>query len=92
MISTMGDEHGRGKGSFATFDSVSFEPLGLWTKDSSDYGYDYWYQPTARRPHLDGVGLPLSFSKGFDPRTSPQGNTGRTLTYTRGVSSDFCSA
>lgn len=28
MISTMGDEHGRGKGSFATFDSVSFEPLG----------------------------------------------------------------
>ena len=28
MISTMGDEHGNGKGSFARFDSITFEPKG----------------------------------------------------------------
>nr|XP_027212650.1 methanethiol oxidase-like [Penaeus vannamei] len=79
MISTMGDEHGRGKGSFATFDSVSFEPLGLWTKDSSDYGYDYWYQPTHDVLISTEWGCPLSFSKGFDPKDVAAGKYGTHL-------------
>lgn len=43
-------------------------PSGLWTKDSSDYGYDYWYQPTHDVLISTEWGCPLSFSKGFDPK------------------------
>jgi len=65
MISTMGDHEGNGKGSFATFDSFTFEPQGLWTNDASDYGYDYWYQPTHDVLISTEWGCPKAFGRGF---------------------------
>ncbi|KAG0715893.1 Methanethiol oxidase [Chionoecetes opilio] len=68
MISTLGDAQGKAKGSFITFDSFTFEHTGPWTSMDSQFGYDYWYQPTHDVLISSEWGCPTAFFKGFDPK------------------------
>ncbi|KAG7169116.1 Methanethiol oxidase-like, partial [Homarus americanus] len=76
MISTLGDAQGKAKGSFITFDSFTFEHTGPWTDMDSEYGYDYWYQPTHDVLVSSEWGCPTAFFKGFDPKDVEAGNYG----------------
>nr|XP_045607980.1 methanethiol oxidase-like [Procambarus clarkii] len=79
MISTLGDAHGKAKGSFITFDSITFEHTGPWTVMNSDFGYDYWYQPTHDVLIASEWGCPTAFLKGFDPKDVESGKYGTHL-------------
>ncbi|KAL7636764.1 UNVERIFIED_CONTAM: hypothetical protein RMT77_012518 [Armadillidium vulgare] len=79
MISTMGDASENAKGSFITFDSFTFEKQGPWTDMDSDFGYDYWYQPTHDVLISSEWGSPKAFSKGFNPQDVANGLYGTHL-------------
>ena len=38
-----------------------------WTNDDSNFGYDYWYQPTHDVLISSEWGAPQAFNKGFHP-------------------------
>lgn len=76
MMSTLGDANGNGKGSFITFDSFTFEHTGPWTAMDSEYGYDYWYQPTHDVLISTEWGCPKAIFKGFDPKDVEAGKYG----------------
>lgn len=79
MISTMGDGGDNAKGSFATFDSKTFEPRGLWSSDVVPFGYDYWYQPGHDVLISTEWGAPAAFCKGFDLSHVKEGQYGTHL-------------
>jgi len=81
MMSTMGDANGNGKGSFVTFDSVTFEHEGGWTTDDMPFGYDYWYQPTHDVLVATEWGCPNAFWKGFDPKDVEDGKYGTHINF-----------
>ncbi|XP_076060123.1 methanethiol oxidase isoform X2 [Oratosquilla oratoria] len=81
MISTMGDAEGKAKGSFVTFDSATFEPLGLWTETPVAFGYDFWYQPTHDILVSSEWGCPKSFHRGFNPEDVANGNYGNHINF-----------
>lgn len=76
MISTLGDANGYAKGSFITFDSFTFEHAGPWTDTDSEFGYDYWYQPTHDVLISSEWGCPKAFFNGFDPKDVESGRYG----------------
>ncbi|XP_045103873.1 selenium-binding protein 2-like isoform X6 [Portunus trituberculatus] len=76
MLSTLGDAQGKAKGSFITFDSYTFEHTGPWTSMDSEFGYDYWYQPTHDVLISSEWGCPTAFGKGFDPKDITAGKYG----------------
>ncbi|KAK8749338.1 hypothetical protein OTU49_015803, partial [Cherax quadricarinatus] len=79
MISTMGDAQGKAKGSFITFDSVTFEHTGPWTRMDSEFGYDYWYQPARDVLISSEWGCPTAYFKGFNPKDVESGKYGTHL-------------
>lgn len=54
------------------FSLVKFNELkwlaGPWTTMDSEFGYDYWYQPTHDVLISSEWGCPTAFFKGFDPK------------------------
>ncbi|KAB7497286.1 Selenium-binding protein 1 [Armadillidium nasatum] len=52
---------------------------GPWTDMDSDFGYDYWYQPTHDVLISSEWGSPKAFSKGFNPQDVANGLYGTHL-------------
>ncbi|CAK0773982.1 Methanethiol oxidase [Coccomyxa viridis] len=79
MISAMGDLEGQGKGGFVLLDE-DFQVKGQWSETTTEYGYDFWYQPRHNVMVSSQWGAPCSFSKGFNPADVPTAY-GDTLTF-----------
>ncbi|XP_054168756.1 methanethiol oxidase-like [Oppia nitens] len=68
MISCMGDEKRNNKGSFILLDGNSFNIKGNWNlgdNNSSQFGYDFWYQTRHNVMISSEWGSPNTFNKGF---------------------------
>ena len=70
MISSLGDKNGLAKGNSVTLDE-NFDVKGTWAdpKESTAYGYDFWYQPYFNVMISTEWAEPNTFKKGFDPST-----------------------
>jgi len=79
MISTMGDADGNAKGALATFNLSNFDYTGLWTEDTVDFGYDYWYQPLHDVLISTEWGAPKAYGRGFLPEDLKNGMYGTHL-------------
>lgn len=80
MISCMGDTKGENKGGFVLLDGESFNLVGNWENGpTSEFGYDYWYQPYHNVMISTGWGAPNTFRKGFDPQDVKNGKYSRYL-------------
>jgi len=80
LISTMGDGPDRnGKGSFILLDGKTFKPIGPWTKDSTPYGYDFWYQPYHNVLISTEWGAPKCFFQGLNLQHVENGDYGTHL-------------
>jgi len=77
MISYMGNKDEKGKGGFLLLDE-NFEPKGLWSKETTALGYDFWYQPRFNIMVSSEFGSPSCFKNGFNPAEVPE-NYGRYL-------------
>lgn len=67
MISGMGDPKGNAKGGFVLLDQETFQVKGTWSEQSTEFGYDFWYQPHFNVLVSTSWGAPCEFFKGFDP-------------------------
>jgi selenium-binding protein 1 len=45
---------------------------GTWSKESVEFGYDFWYQPFFNILVSTAWGAPAEFFKGFDPSKVPE--------------------
>ncbi|PSC69022.1 Selenium-binding 1 [Micractinium conductrix] len=71
VISAMGDPQGHAKGGFVLLDGETFEVKGTWAKETTEFGYDFWYQPHHDVLVSTSWGAPEEFFKGFDPSQVP---------------------
>lgn len=62
QISAMGDPDGNAKGGFVLLDG-DFKVKGTWSKQSTDFGYDFWYQPKHNILVSSSWGAPKAFTK-----------------------------
>ncbi|KAI3436518.1 hypothetical protein D9Q98_005935 [Chlorella vulgaris] len=68
MISGMGDADGNAKGGFILLDGDTFEVKDdKWAEQTTEFGYDFWYQPHHDLLVSSSWGAPSAFSKGFNP-------------------------
>ncbi|KAL3160862.1 Methanethiol oxidase [Trebouxia sp. C0009 RCD-2024] len=79
MVSAMGTPEGKGVGNFILFDQ-DLKVKGTWTDTTTEYGYDFWYQPRHNVMVSSQWGDPLEFTKGFNPAKVPS-SYGDTLTF-----------
>lgn len=70
MISCMGDPDGFAKGGFVLLDQ-DFKVKGRWSDETTEYGYDFWYQPKHNVMISTEWGAPCAFKKGFNPAEVP---------------------
>ncbi|KDD73899.1 selenium binding protein SBP56 [Helicosporidium sp. ATCC 50920] len=66
MISAMGDAQGNAKGGFLLLDQ-DLKVKGTWGDQTTEYGYDFWYQPAHDVLISTSWGAPKAFRCGFDP-------------------------
>ncbi|EFN58621.1 hypothetical protein CHLNCDRAFT_140840 [Chlorella variabilis] len=75
MISGMGDPEGNNKGGFVLLDGETFKARAAadsvkdktWSQDTTEFGYDFWYQPHHDLLVSTSWGAPSEFFKGFNP-------------------------
>ncbi|KAK9855439.1 hypothetical protein WJX84_007786 [Apatococcus fuscideae] len=79
MVSAMGSPSGEGTGNFILFDQ-DLKVKGTWTEATTEYGYDFWYQPRHNVMVSSQWGKPAEFTKGFNPAEVPNAY-GDTLTF-----------
>ncbi|CEL96651.1 unnamed protein product [Vitrella brassicaformis CCMP3155] len=79
MISVMGDVDHNAKGGFILLDGETFDLKGTWSKDTSSFGYDFWYQPRHNVMISTEWGSPNAFLKGFDPADCEKGLYGSSI-------------
>lgn len=79
MVSAMGTPAGKGVGNFVLFDQ-DLKVKGTWTDTTTEYGYDFWYQPRHNVMVSSQWGDPVEFTKGFNPAKVPS-SYGDTLTF-----------
>ncbi|KAL4457508.1 hypothetical protein ABPG75_012373 [Micractinium tetrahymenae] len=71
VISALGDGEGNAKGGFVLLDHETFEVKGTWSKQNTEFGYDFWYQPHHDVLVSTAWGAPKEFFKGFNPANVP---------------------
>ncbi|KRX10011.1 hypothetical protein PPERSA_08414 [Pseudocohnilembus persalinus] len=69
MISLMGGKNKDGRGGFLILDGETFDIKGRWEKagDTTQFGYDFWYQPNFNVMVSSEFGEPQAFMEGFNP-------------------------
>ena len=83
MISTLGDASGNNKGSFMLIDSATLKVKGKWEKHTSEFGYDFWYQPRHNVMISTEWGSPNAIKSGFNPAHVTEGQYAPVFTRTR---------
>ncbi|RWS22773.1 selenium-binding protein 1-A-like protein, partial [Leptotrombidium deliense] len=79
MISTMGDENENAQGAFVLLDGHSFDIKQLWSKQVTEFGYDFWYQPRHNIMVSSSWGAPSAWRKGFSVDDVQNGKYGSKL-------------
>lgn len=66
VVSAMGDAEGSAKGGFVVLNQ-DFKVTGTFTEETTEFGYDFWYQPRHNVLVSSSWGAPSAFFKGFNP-------------------------
>ena len=65
LISCMGNAKGEAKGAIVQLDGSSCEIKRVWSQDSSDFGYAFWYKPSLNVLISTEWGAPNAWRRGF---------------------------
>ncbi|XP_046442231.1 methanethiol oxidase-like [Daphnia pulex] len=79
MVSSMGNAKREAKGSFFLIDTKEWKIKGLWSEDSTNFGYDFWYQPRHNVMISSEWGSPSAFCTGFSLDHVSAGMYGQSL-------------
>ncbi|KAI6220342.1 Selenium-binding protein 1 [Aphelenchoides fujianensis] len=78
MISSLGDNSGNNKGQYVMLDK-DFKVKGVWSSDTTEFGYGFWYQPRKNVMMSTEWGAPSAIKHGFDPKHIEKGYYSRRL-------------
>ncbi|XP_028404277.1 methanethiol oxidase-like [Dendronephthya gigantea] len=79
MISAMGDPEGNAKGGFILVDGKNYSVKGNWEKQTTEFGYDFWYQPRHNVMISSEWAEPKAFCSGFHPQHVTDGKYGNSI-------------
>ncbi|XP_013390785.1 selenium-binding protein 1-like isoform X2 [Lingula anatina] len=82
MISCLGDPKGNAKGGFVILDGCcDFAVQGNWEKpgNTTEFGYDFWYQPKFNVMISSQWGTPKVLMNGFNPEDYEKGHYGHSI-------------